>query len=68
MFFVRLARELSRSAMDRPARYEADDDVWSDAASSETSADGTEFSHDLVLVDEFDALYVATCLPSCLHT
>jgi len=56
--------------MDRlPARYEAEDGVWSDTASSpETSGDGTEFNHDLVLVDEFDALYAPSYSSSYLYS
>jgi hypothetical protein len=41
--------------MDRYARYETDD-LWSDTDSSESSAQRAEFDHDLVLVNEFDAL------------
>jgi hypothetical protein len=41
--------------MDRLAQYEGDD-VWSDTSDSTSETDRTEFNHDLVLVDEFDAL------------
>lgn len=41
--------------MDRSTQYQ-NDDVWSDTDSSESAAESAEFSHQLVHVDEFDAL------------
>lgn len=42
--------------MDRAAQYPSVDDAWSDTDFSEGSAETTEFSHELVVIDEFDAL------------